>query len=176
MIRLLSFVERVNVRSERPDSKDLDEDWHSDVMSSQDETDSEESPSVDLVPQSTKTITVKKLSVKSHKPLPAAKRLRLTADEDEPTNDTQLDPQQLLYYLKQTNSIVSSLKKQQEQTAVSFDRSEKFLKILCSNQKKIAKTMIKRRIPINLEQDESASEMNDQATAMLIRYAMEEEN
>lgn len=115
-------------------------------MSSQDETDSEESPSIELVPQPAKTIAVKRRSVKSNKPLPAAKRLRLTADEDEPTNETQVDPEQLLYYLKQTNSIVSSLKKQQEQTAVSFDRSEKFMKILCSNQKKIAKALIKRKV------------------------------
>ena len=146
MIRLFPLIERVNVRSERLDSKDVDEDWHSEVMSSEEETDSEESLSLDPVPPSAKTIAVKKRSIKSAKQLPTAKRLRLTVDEDEPTNDTQLDPQQLLYYLKQTNSIVSSLKKQQEQTAVSFDRSEKFLKILCSNQKKIAKAMVKRRV------------------------------
>jgi hypothetical protein len=124
----------------------MDDEWHSEIMSSDDEMDSEESPSSNLVPQSTKTITTKRRSIKSAKPLPTPKRLRFTVDDIETTNETQADPQQLLFYLKQTNSIVASLKKQQEQAAVSFDRSETFLKILCSNQKKIAKAMIKRGV------------------------------
>lgn len=62
--------------------------------------------SADLVPPSAKSITMKKRSVKSTKPLPDAEWLRLTAVENEPTI-----------------SIVSSWKKQQERTAVSFDRS-----------------------------------------------------
>ena len=140
------LLERVNARNERLDSNDVDDEWQSEMMSSDDEMDSEESPSSNLVPQSTKNPITKKRSIKSAKPLPTPKRLRFTLDDNETTNETQVDPQQLLFYLKQTNSIVASLKKQQEQAAVSFDRSEQFLKILCSNQKKIAKAMIKRGV------------------------------
>jgi hypothetical protein len=80
------------------------------------------------------------------KKTPIAKRLRFTTNDDDKNEDQQLDLQQLLNYTKQVNANVLKLQKQQEQTTVTLARQDQFLKTLCKNQKKLAKSLTRRKV------------------------------
>ncbi|CAF1556942.1 unnamed protein product, partial [Rotaria sp. Silwood1] len=87
------------------------------------------------------------------------KRLHLlTNDDDDNLHDDHLNLQQIFDYVKQINSNVLKLQKHQQQSTINLDRQEKFLNTLCNNQKKLAKSLAKHRIPITLENDNRSVE------------------
>ncbi|CAF1524748.1 unnamed protein product, partial [Rotaria sordida] len=88
------------------------------------------------------------------------KRLHLLTNDDDTLHDDHLILQQIFDYVKQINSNVLKLQKHQQQTTINLDRLEKFLNILCNNQKKIAKSLVKHRIPITLENDNRSVEID----------------
>ncbi|CAF1596689.1 unnamed protein product, partial [Didymodactylos carnosus] len=91
-----------------------------------------------------------------------AKRLRFTTDHDDGRNeDQQMDLQQILNYIKQVNANVLQLQKQQQQITVILERQEKFLNMLCTNQKKIAKSLTRHKIPVFLENDDENTDVKD---------------
>ncbi|CAF1578105.1 unnamed protein product, partial [Didymodactylos carnosus] len=96
------------------------------------------------------------------KKIPIAKRLRFTTDHDDGKNeDQQMDLQQILNYIKQVNANVLQLQKQQQQITVILERQEKLLNMLCTNQKKIAKSLTRHKIPVFLENDGENTDVKD---------------
>ncbi|CAF1104250.1 unnamed protein product [Didymodactylos carnosus] len=110
------------------------------------------------------TTTSKKRASKSKKKTPIAKRLRFTMNDDDDEKDDeeqQLDLQQTVNYVKQVNANVLKMQKQQEKLAVTLGRQNTFLNNLCKNQKKLAKSLARRKIPVFLEEDdENAIDQN----------------
>jgi hypothetical protein len=108
---------------------------------------------VDDLPSSSRrlppTTTSKKRTPKSKQKTPVAKRLRFTMndDDDEKNNEQQqMDLQQTVNYVKQVNANVLKMQKQQEKLAITLDRQNTFLSHLCKNQKKLAKSLARRKV------------------------------
>ena len=92
------------------------------------------------------TTSTKRLS-KSKNSTPIAKRLRFTIHDNE-TRDEEQQPglQQLLNYIKQVDTNVTKVQKQQEQLTITLERQYKLLNSLCVNQRRLAKSLARRKV------------------------------
>lgn len=150
-------------QDEEPDhsssnSDDDEEDEYSQlVIDAEEENSSNDRPPG--VVQLPTTTTSKKRASKPGKKTPVAKRLRFTMNDDEENSqDQQLDLHQLLNHIKHVNMNVLKLQKQQEQIKIILEHQDKFLNTLCINQKKLAKSFTRNKIPIILQDnDEDAA-------------------
>ncbi|CAF1259558.1 unnamed protein product [Rotaria sordida] len=124
----------------------------SEEVSSEEELDVTVKSSWNPKTSATRGIKSKKGLVKQ-KETSTPKRLHLSTNYDDNLHDVHLNLQQIFDYVKQINSNVLKLQKHQQQTTINLDRLEKFLNTLCNNQKKIAKSLVKHKIPITLEND-----------------------
>ncbi|CAF1395132.1 unnamed protein product, partial [Rotaria sordida] len=124
----------------------------SEEVSSEEELDVTVKSSWNPKTSATRGIKSKKGLVKQ-KETSTPKRLHLSTNDDDNLHDVHLNLQQIFDYVKQINSNVLKLQKHQQQTTINLDRLEKFLNTLCNNQKKIAKSLVKHKIPITLEND-----------------------
>lgn len=77
---------------------------------------------------------------------PEPKRLRCV-DNDERTGDTiQTDFSEIIDYIKEICGSIKLLKRHHEHSRVATSRQEKFLKLLYTNQRKIAKSLTKKKV------------------------------
>ena len=140
------LVEKEVDRNSQVFDDDEEDDNFELAIDSEEENDSLEndSPNVLSLPP---TKTFRKRAPKSKKKIPIAKRLRFTVDDDDEKDENQqVDLQQLLNHIKKVNTNVFKLQKQQEQTMVFLERQEKFLNLLSTNQKKLAKSLTRRKV------------------------------
>lgn len=118
--------------------------------SSDDEAEPSRTPPSHSIPEPVHTNKGKKRMNTSTVQLSNAKRLRVVTDEEQTENNSQIDIQDIMGYIRETNSTVQLLKKKSEQARVVSDRQEKFLKMLCTNQKRIAKGLTRRKVRISV--------------------------
>ncbi|CAM4851109.1 unnamed protein product, partial [Rotaria magnacalcarata] len=57
---------------------------------------------------------------------------------------------------------VLKIENRQIQTTIALERQNKFLKVLCKNQKKLAKCFARHKIPICLEDDDKEIQIDDE--------------
>ncbi|CAF3898565.1 unnamed protein product, partial [Rotaria sp. Silwood1] len=148
----------------------LSYEMHENVVSDCDECDddssddndieeNEKNDNVDIMMSCLSTSAVKKKrsssSNKNKSGCAAAKRIRF--DDSRVSiniDETQLDISQILNYMKELNENNKNLLKQQQQVMLTQDRIEKRMKLISKNQKKIAKAMNQRNIPVVLDVQE----------------------
>ncbi|CAF2191109.1 unnamed protein product, partial [Rotaria magnacalcarata] len=91
------------------------------------------------------------------------KRFRLLINnDDDNAHDDHLNLQHIFDYVKQINSNVLKLQKHQQHVTITLDRLEKILNTLCNNQKRLAKSLSKHKIPITLENDNQSVHTDDE--------------
>ncbi|CAF2380045.1 unnamed protein product [Rotaria sp. Silwood2] len=161
----LNHERELNICAQDTTTSDDDSSFLHDVgeeVSSEEELDVTVKSSWNLKTSATGGTKSKKGLVKQ-KETSTPKRLHLlTNDDDHNAHDDHLNLQQIFDYVKQINSNVLKLQKHQQQTTINLDRQEKFLNTLCNNQKKLAKSLAKHRIPITLENDNSSVQTDDE--------------
>lgn len=75
------------------------------------------------------------------------KRFRLmNNDNNDDINDNCLNLQQLFEYMKQINENILKLEKYQKQIRLTLDRQDKFLNVMCKNQKRVARSLAKHKV------------------------------
>ncbi|CAF4916808.1 unnamed protein product, partial [Rotaria magnacalcarata] len=104
----------------------------------------------------------KKRSKKQTAKLPIVKRLRFSTHDDDEEKNERLDIEQVLSLVKELNENVLKIENRQIQTTIALERQNKFLKVLCKNQKKLAKCFARHKIPICLEDDDKEIQIDDE--------------
>ncbi|CAF4630896.1 unnamed protein product, partial [Rotaria sp. Silwood2] len=96
-------------------------------------------PSSNRTPSAT-TVTKSKRSFTIQQQIPVSKRLRFsTNDPYEQREYERLNLQQVVDHMKEMNTTLLKLQKQQQYTIVAVVRQDNFLRDLCKNQKKARK-------------------------------------
>ncbi|CAF3603126.1 unnamed protein product [Rotaria sp. Silwood1] len=162
----------------------LSYEMHENVVSDCDECDddssddndieeNEKNDNVDIMMSCLSTSAVKKKrsssSNKNKSGCAAAKRIRF--DDSRVSiniDETQLDISQILNYMKELNENNKNLLKQQRQVMLTQDRIEKRMKLISKNQKKIAKAMNQRNIPVVLDVQEIGESSTSQPCSKII--------
>ncbi|CAF4950946.1 unnamed protein product [Rotaria sp. Silwood1] len=133
----------------------------------------EKNDNVDIMMSCLSTSAVKKKrsssSNKNKSGCAAAKRIRF--DDSRVSiniDETQLDISQILNYMKELNENNKNLLKQQQQVMLTQDRIEKRMKLISKNQKKIAKAMNQRNIPVVLDVQEIGESSTSQPCSKII--------
>ncbi|CAF1669065.1 unnamed protein product [Rotaria magnacalcarata] len=159
----LNLEQQLNSLASTHATSDNDSSFSPDAeeLSSDEESNVKRNSSLNRTPRAAAvTNSRKRPIVQQQKSTP--KRLRFSANGIDGIHDEQhIILQELLSYAIELNKNVLKMQKQQQQITVTLDRQDRFLKILCNNQKKIAKCLAKHKIPITLENDNKYEDIED---------------
>lgn len=121
-----------------------EEDKHSSLSSDDDDADENLTMSV-TSNKKTAALSKKRVGNLAVK-VPNAKRLRFsTNDEDEQQNEQQ-NLGIVINHLKQLDANILKIQKQQVQTVTTLERQNKLLKLVLTNQKKLAKAFTRHKV------------------------------
>lgn len=89
---------------------------------------------------------LKKTSIKRNETSTPKRFCSMNNDNNDDVNNILLNLQQLFEYVKQVNMSILKLEKYQQQIRITLDHQDKFLNVICKNQKRIAKSLAKHKV------------------------------